>query len=75
MGLKIAIALIEYNDHPEPILDETYGRIVFTRWNWYEDTDGNYFDTRDEIPSHYCSEEEIGLDSKEIEENVFFPVA
>ena len=76
MGLKIAVAFIGLDKNPEPILDKSFGRIVFTRWTWGVSADGTYFEMYDEIPSHYCTKNELGLeDSTETEENMFFPAA
>ena len=34
MGLKIAVAFTAWDTNPEPILDKSYGRVVFERWAW-----------------------------------------
>ena len=62
MGLKIAVAVTNYDTDPEPILDETFGRIVFIKSTWGRNADGTLFLSKDEIPSHYCTEEELGLE-------------
>ena len=76
MGLKIAVAFVGLEYNPEPILDKSFGRIVFTKWTWGISADGTYYETFDEIPSHVCTKHELGLeDSTETEENMFFPAA
>ena len=33
-GLNLAIAFSEYDDETEPILDKSYGRLVFIAYEW-----------------------------------------
>ena len=39
-GFSIAIALTAYDNNPMPILDPTYGEIVFTHTVWGQTDDG-----------------------------------
>lgn len=39
-GFSIAIALTAYDNNPEPVLDPTYGEIVFHHTFWGPDDDG-----------------------------------
>ena len=76
MGLKIAVAFTEWDDNPDPILDKSYGRIVFYRETYSIDANHTVFYDHVELPSHYCSAEELNLEkSPESVANVFFPIA
>ena len=33
-GLNLAIAFTKYDSNPEPILDKSYGRLVFKTYEW-----------------------------------------
>ena len=41
-GFNIAAAFTAYDSNPEPILDETYGQLVFNHYYWGMQPDGNY---------------------------------
>ena len=79
MGLKIAVAFTEWGDlenNPEPILDKSFGRIAFYRETYGFDANETLIYKYEELPSHYCTREELNLDkSTEKQENVFFPIA
>ena len=45
MGLKIAVAVTNYDTDPEPILDESFGRIVFIKSYWGRNANGTLFYT------------------------------
>ena len=62
MGLKIAVALTSWTTNAEMELDKEYGRIVFNRNDWTTFENGTIFSNKDEIPSHVCTKEELGLD-------------
>ena len=78
MGLKFAVALTRWGEEdavPEPLLDESIGRIAFYRGN-YGYNENKTFYHYDELPSHYCTKEELNLEkSTETKENVFYPIA
>ena len=43
-GLNLAISFTEYDDVTEPILDKSYGEIVFNAYEWGTDeVTGKYF--------------------------------
>ena len=75
MGLSFAIAFTAYDNETEDILDASYGKLVFTTYEWGEDEAGNPFLSYDEIPSHTCSREELGLVEDSENASLFFPVA
>ena len=79
MGLKIAVAFTQWGAEdatPGPILDKSIGRIAFYRENYGFDENNTFFYHYDELPSHYCTREELNLDkSTETEENIFYPIA
>ena len=60
-GLNFAVAFTAYDSEPEPILDESYGRLVFNSYEWGPKADGSYFTRREELQTHVCSHEELGL--------------
>ena len=57
------MAFTAYDSETEPILDPSYGRIVFNSYQWGDtDKEGNYLPTEiKEIETHTCSSEELGL--------------
>ena len=42
-GLNVAIAFTDYSNDMEPILKESFGRIVFRAYEWGIDENGKYF--------------------------------
>ena len=38
-GINFAIAFTAYDDETEPILDESFGEIVFNSYSWGNDDD------------------------------------
>ena len=42
-GLNLAIAFTEFDTETEPILDESYGELVFYAYRWGVDEKGKYF--------------------------------
>jgi len=75
-GIKIAVAFSAYDDNTEPILEESLGRVVFSKWHWGARENGTTFSSKEEIPSQYCSREELGLENaKDDQPNVFYPIA
>ena len=46
----------------ENILDPSYGRITFSRYEWGTDENGVYFWGFEEMPSHTCTKEELGIE-------------
>ena len=71
MGLNFAIAFSAYDSETEDILDPSYGNLTFTYYRWGEDADGKPWLEFDEIPSHTCSQQELGLLGQEASE--FYP--
>ena len=61
-GFNFAVAFTAYDSNPEPILDPTYGEIIFNHYEWGPQPDGSYMTERRRINSHTCSREELGLD-------------
>ena len=58
--LNIAAGFTAYDSDPEPILDPTYGELVFNQYRWGQPEDD--LDGRHRIPKHDCTREELGLD-------------
>ena len=59
---NIAVAFTAYDSNPEPILDPTYGELIFNHFEWGPKPDGSYTTERRRISQHTCSKEELGLD-------------
>ena len=72
-GFSVAAALTDYVDADNPQIDPRIGELVFTHYKWGEDSDGKKFSGRYLLPSHRCSEEELGREGPE-KANIF-PVA
>ena len=60
-GFNIAAMFTAYDDDPEPILDPTYGELLIRYTRWGENADGTFYDETDDLPTHYCSPEDLGL--------------
>ena len=60
-GLNLAIAFTNFDNIIEPILDKSYGELIFNAYVWGKDDQGEYFDKQDLIPSHSCTDEELGF--------------
>ena len=43
-GFNLAVAFTAFDDEPEPILDKSYGEIVFLHSYWGETEDGETFE-------------------------------
>ena len=63
-GFNIAVAFTAYDSNPEPILDPTYGEIVYNHYKWGPDVGENdtYGSKRLPLKSHQCTSTELGLD-------------
>ena len=64
------MAFTGFNNRTGYEIDKSIGELVFTAYEWGNDFDGNFFVTRERIPSHVCSREELGLDG---DSSYFFP--
>ena len=42
-GLNLAIAFTSYDSNPNPILDKSYGELVFNAYEWGKDENDKYF--------------------------------
>ena len=69
-GFNIAVAFTDFNGKTENILTPDIGRIVYRQYTWGSDAD-NQFLTQDYLPTHVCTNEELGIDREN--ENSFFP--
>ena len=68
-GLNLAIAFTAYDSETEPILDKSYGEIVFRAYEWgFDPATNQTFVRQDIIPSHPCTVEEL-------DGGAFYPVA
>ena len=61
-GLNFAFAFTAFDSETEDILDPSYGRITFSRYKWGEQQNGDYYSGFEEIPSHTCTKEELGIE-------------
>ena len=57
------MAFTAYDDVEEPILDPSYGKIVFNSYSWGQTDETLAGRTR--IESHACTRKELGLDDDE----------
>ena len=72
-GLNFAIAFTAYDEVTEPILDPTYGKIVFNSYQWGYGPE--LIAERIEIKTHPCTREELGLDDDLDSSNaMFYPI-
>jgi len=73
-GFNIAVAFTAYDDNQEPILDKSYGEVVFNHFEWgHNASDETTFVRRKRIATHPCSQEELGL-IEDRSESTFFPI-
>ena len=42
-GLNLAIGFTSFDNNPEPILDKSYGELVFNAYEWGLDENDQYF--------------------------------
>ena len=42
-GLNLAIAFTSFDNNPDPILDKSYGELIFNAYEWGSDENDNYF--------------------------------
>ena len=72
-GLNIGLAFTAYDSETEPILDPSYGRIVFNAYTWGGlDENGVFIPaTMKEIETHTCTPEELGLKG---DNSAFMPI-
>ena len=61
IGFNVAVGFSSYDQETEWILDRSYGRIVLNAQKWGMNSDGTRYYSRDPIPAHLCSAEELGL--------------
>ena len=72
--LNVAVAFTAYDSETEPILDPSYGELVFNHYNWGVDSDGLYESGRTRIRStHTCSFDELGL-GEDVSKSRFMPL-
>ena len=55
--MKIGVALTEFDNEIEPILDPSMVDIVFYKYHWGKLENGTYFSKKDVIPHHQCNED------------------
>ena len=70
-GLNIAIAFTGFDNNIEPILDKSYGHLVFKEYAFGKDEEGKYYTRSTEIPSHTCTDEELGYSGNNA---AFYPI-
>ena len=71
-GFSIATMFTAYDDNPNPILDPTYGELLIRYTRWGENPDGTYYDEFVDLPTHPCSNEDLGLNEDGNRENSKF---
>ena len=65
-GLNFAIAVFsDILPISESTVEPSYGKIVFRKFKWEQNEDGNFDFSNFEIKSHHCSAEELGLTGRD----------
>ena len=64
-GFNIAAAFSEFNNNKEWELDPSYGTLVFNSYEWGIGPDGDVFTERKRLPSHVCTNDELGFERGE----------
>ena len=59
--LSFAVGFTAYDNVEEPILDKSIGELVFEAYEWGEDANGTYYVRHTNLPTHACTDEELGL--------------
>ena len=70
-GFNIAIAFTSFDSKNENILTPDIGRIVYKQFAWGSADAIESFYAQDYLPTHVCTNEELGIDQET--ENSFFP--
>ena len=70
--MNIAIAFIDYYADSGSLMDKSIGRLIYKRYEWGEKDDGSTYTIIEEIPSHICTSEELGLTGNK---SKFMPLA
>lgn len=64
-GLNLAVAFTAYDNEEEPILDESYGQLVFNAYGWGPNEQTGLFETKREVlKTRACTQEELGLEGQ-----------
>ena len=71
MGLYFAVAFTAYDNEREDILDPSYGSLTYTTYEWGDYENGEPYLKFEEIPSHNCSKEELGIEG---DNSSFMPI-
>ncbi len=58
-GLAIAAAFMDADEEP---IDPEKGELKFFENSWGIEDDGSYFENFEEIPSHICTDQDLGFD-------------
>ena len=64
-GFNVAVAFTASDNQSEYILDPTYGRLVFEKVSWGTDENGSFFTNYEEMDTHICTKDELGLGDPE----------
>lgn len=72
-GINLAVGFSPYDSSTEPLLEKKYGEFKFMRSSWGKDENDKVYWRNEEIPSHICTREELGLDPSENGSN-FLPI-
>lgn len=60
-GFGIAAMFTAYDNEEEPILTPEYGELTFEYTSWGQEEDGTFYERFENLATHYCTEEELGL--------------
>ena len=62
-----------YDNNPEPVLTPDYGELIFKYTMWGEYDNGTFFEKFEDLPTHYCTDKELGL-AKDGKDARFLPI-
>ena len=68
-GFALAVGFVDSDDNP---MDPEKGELAFYRNAWFLNADGGFEETYEKIPSHICTDADLGLDGGETSQ--FFPI-
>ena len=61
-GFNVAIALTNWDDNTESILDPTFGDFEINSYEWGVRENGTPYMDRSRLETHQCTREELGLE-------------
>ena len=72
-GFNFAIGFTAFDNEEEEILDPSYGELIVQTREWGVKPDGSFIREFNQLDTHLCSEEELGL-SEDKSQATFMPI-